>query len=404
MTRGGLVVVALLGALGSAAAAPSAEFLAAFQAGTDAFRLGDYAGARGHLERARAIDPSLPGPYRFLAAVDAAEGKWSDCVEHARGAIIANPTSSEIAATRKLHEDCRVALGRVPFTGEYGDGGALAVTSNVAGAALTIAGLKAGATPAPPRAIAVGAVEISADKAGWRTARTTATILPGVVTDVELTLEEAPVDVAIEGGGPAAPTVGWLRVTVEPGAQITIDGQQVAVDDRGRFPLPPGEHEVEVRAPGRVPARSRVRIDRGQERALTPTLVSLGAVAADRRRATVAFVTAGGLVIAGAALAYLSIDAADEARDWAALERARPITVPIGETTAFAPIHTRAEIEARGDTARTLAWVSAGTYVAAAAAAGLAIYWSRSGPGGEPIEVRPTLGDHFGVTVRGALP
>lgn len=401
--RPGVVLVALAVAATSAQAAPSAEFLAAFQAGTDAYRLGDYATARAQLERARTLEPSLPGPYRFLAAVDAAESKWLDCIEHARGAIIANPASSEIAATRKLHEDCRAALGRPAFVGEYGDGGAIAITTNIAGAALSVAGLKAGATPLAPRAIGLGPVTVSAEKTGWRTVEATAIVLPGVVTDVVLTLEEAPVDVAIEAA-PDLPTTGWLRVTTRADATVLVDGAAVVADDRGRYPLAPGPHDVEVRVPGHLPHRARVRIDRGQERAIAPALLTLDASAARDRRATIAFATAGGLVVVGAALAWLSIDAADEARDWAALERARPNTIPIGETTGFAPIHTRAEIEARGDTARALGWASAGAYLGAAIAGGLALYWHRDVGDAGPVDIGPVVGDRFGVAVRGVWP
>ena len=107
------------------AQAPSSDFVREFQAGIDAYRLGAYVEARAHLERARAIDAGLPGPHRFLAAVDAAEGKWQDCIEAARRAIAANPASSEIAATRKLHDDCRASHGLATFVGDYADGGAI---------------------------------------------------------------------------------------------------------------------------------------------------------------------------------------------------------------------------------------------------------------------------------------
>jgi hypothetical protein len=382
---------------------PSPEFLAAFQAGTDAYRLGDYATARGHLERARALAPELPGPHRFLAAVDAAQGQWQACVDHARAAIAANPASSEIVATRKLHDDCRASLGRAPFTGEYADGGAIAVSANIAGATVTIAGLKAGATPLLPRPIGLGRVEVTADKPGWRSTRAEATILPGVVTDVILTLDEAPTAVEV-AADPGVPTVGWLRLDVAPDAAVTVDGAAALLDERGRYTLAPGPHVVEVRSPGLVPYRATVRVERGQERTVRPPRIALGAAAARERRATIAFAAAGGLAVTGAVLAWFSLDAADQARDWAAVERARPTSVPLAETTAYAPLRTRAEIEARGDTARGLAWASAGAYLAAAAVGGLAIYWRTRGDERSAIEIAPTLGDGWGVSVAGALP
>ena len=78
--------------------------------------------------------------------------------------------------------------------------------------------------------------------------------------------------------------------------------------------------------------------------------------------------------------------------------------MPLAETTAYAPLRTRAEIEARGDTSRGLAWASAGAYLAAAAVGGLAIYWRTRGDERSAIEIAPTLGDGWGVSVAGALP
>ena len=104
-------------AAATATAQPSSQFLAEFQAGTDAYRLGQYAEARAHLERAMAIEPSLPGPPRFLAAVDAAESKWAECVGHARTAMhkvrrICQPvTLEELLAVTECWVDTALQLG-----------------------------------------------------------------------------------------------------------------------------------------------------------------------------------------------------------------------------------------------------------------------------------------------------
>src|SRR5437870_13907156 len=78
---------------------PPAELTKEFQAGVDAFRLGNYDEARVHLEKARAIDPKLPGPHRFLAAVAKAQNKWQECIDGARKALELNPTSVETLDT-----------------------------------------------------------------------------------------------------------------------------------------------------------------------------------------------------------------------------------------------------------------------------------------------------------------
>src|SRR5687767_6090288 len=127
-----LVVVSI--AAPAAAQQVSPQFTREYQAGIDAYRLGQYAEARTHLRRAAEFEPKLPGPHRWLAAVDLAEEKWADCIANARRAIKLNPQSSEIVATRELHDQCRSAAGRTPFVGDFESGGAVAVTSNTAGA------------------------------------------------------------------------------------------------------------------------------------------------------------------------------------------------------------------------------------------------------------------------------
>lgn len=399
-----LAAVAIAFVLAGPAFAQSAQFAAAFQAGVDAYRLGDYAAARTHLEQARALDASLPGPHRFLAAVDAAEGKWQDCIADARRAIAANPASTEIAATRKLHDDCRAALGLAPFAGTYGDGGAIAVTANVSGAAVSLAGLRAGSTPMAPRPIGLGEVAVSASKAGWKTATATVTILPGVVTDVALVLDEEAALPVVDPEHAQVPEQGWLIVRAPAGATVAVDGAAATPDERGRYPLAPGDHTLRVEQPGAIAVERPVRITRGQEARVTVALVSLAAAAGRRRLGAIALGTAAGLTVAGAVTGLLSMHAADQARDWAELERARPPGVPLDESAAFAPIHTRADIEARADRAHTLALASGVGYGLAAAALGVGVYLLATSPGQSSVAIAPALGDGWGVTLTGALP
>jgi hypothetical protein len=200
--RAGLSRTVLATLFTLAAAAPSARavpaaFTREFQAGVDAYRLGKYDDARAHLDKAAALDAKLPGPHRFLAAVAQAQHRFADCVSEARRAIQLNPQSKEIADTRKLHDDCRIADGRPPYHGgELGDGAAIAVTTTAAGAAITgatvkIAGLRYGGTPVEPRQIKPGALALELDKPGYRPARVTIDALPGIVTDVAVELEPA---------------------------------------------------------------------------------------------------------------------------------------------------------------------------------------------------------------------
>ena len=185
-----LLGVFAIGAAGRAHAGPvSAALTREFQAGVDAYRLGKYDEARAHLEKAQSIDPRLPGPHRFLAAVAQAQQRWADCITETRRALQLNPHSSEIAETRKLHDHCREADGRPVYAGDIGDGAAIAVTANVAGATVRIGGLRYGGTPVAPRLIKAGVLQVDVEKAGWKPAHLTVEALPAIVTDITVELE-----------------------------------------------------------------------------------------------------------------------------------------------------------------------------------------------------------------------
>jgi tetratricopeptide (TPR) repeat protein len=195
--RSAVLLVFAIGAAGSAAARSAAagpvpaNLTREFQAGVDAYRLGKYDDARAHLEKAQAIDPKLPGPHRFLAAVARAQQRWTDCIAETRRALQLNPRSQEIAETRKLHDSCRDSDGRAPYPGELGDSAAIAVTANVAGATVRIAGLRYGGTPVAPRQIKPGVLRVDIEKTGWKPAHVTIEALPAVVTDIIVELERA---------------------------------------------------------------------------------------------------------------------------------------------------------------------------------------------------------------------
>jgi tetratricopeptide (TPR) repeat protein len=160
-----------------------------FQSGVDAYRLGKYDDARAHLEKAQALDPRLPGPHRFLAAVAQAQRRWTDCIAAARRALELNPRSTELADTRRLHDSCRESDGRPAYRGELGDAAAIAVTANVSGATVRIAGLRYGGTPVAPRLIKAGVLRVDVEKSGWKPAHVTIDALPAIVTDIAVDLE-----------------------------------------------------------------------------------------------------------------------------------------------------------------------------------------------------------------------
>lgn len=294
LRRSIVVVIALSSSVG---AQPSRDLARAFQAGVDAFRLGKLAEARGHLERARALDPKLPGPHRFLAAVAQAERRWQDCIDGARAALALNPRSQELGDTRNLHEACRAADGRAPAPGELGEGAAIAVTTDVPGATVRIGGLAYGGTPLAPRTIPVGTHEVALAKAGYQEARVTVTALPGIVTDV--IVELAPV-------AEATPADAIPRATgslvVRGGGELVLDGRPAVATADG-LALAPGTHVLEVRRAGKDPWRRRVAIAAGQRVELAPELVDTAARERVRRRGWI-LTGAGGALLVGGGVAF----------------------------------------------------------------------------------------------------
>jgi len=344
-------VVVLLGITGLARAQPpSPELTREFGAGVDAFRLGNYAEARVHLEKAKALAPKLAGPNRFLAAVAQAELKWDECIAAARAALAQNPQSEELADTRKLHDECRSSAGRPPYRGDLGESAAIAVTTNVP-ASVRIRGLTYGGTPMAPRPITAGHLALDIEKVGYRTARVDVDALPGIVTDVIVELEQGESTLTQVTVRPSSG-----RLVVSPPQhrgprQIEIDGLPVTLDG-DRLELSPGVHVVEVRTAGADPWRRRVAIGADGTTTITPDLPPSGPRARNR---TIGMILVGGgaaVVAVGIGAFYASRGAADEAREIARQEIARPP----GDLST--PVRTRAEFDDARSRWRTWSVVS----------------------------------------------
>ncbi|HEY5920531.1 MAG TPA: PEGA domain-containing protein [Kofleriaceae bacterium] len=362
------------------ASAQPADLTKEFQAGVDAFRLGKYDVARGHLEKARALDPKLPGPHRFLAAVAQAQSRWDDCIESAHKALEINPSSSEAADTRKLYESCRVSAGRSPARQELGDSAAIAVTTNVAGATVKINGLTYGGTPLAPRPISAGSLDVEIEKAGWKPSKRTVNAIAGIVTDVNVDLEADP---NAKGGGDlqVGPTakikVGYL--VVPPGSTIKIDDAAPPQMVGDRFELPAGTHMLELQQDGKDPWRRRVRISGGQKTVVAPTFVDTAERTSVERRGFY-ILGAGGVVVAGGFVAaLLSRDAGFEARDIVRIERSRDPSRPLSETADLAPVRTREDLQDARDRHARWALISTGLYAAGLITAGVGAYFLYKG-------------------------
>ena len=370
---------------------PSKDFLEEFQKGTDAYRLGKYDEAKQHLEAARKMEPTYPGPWRFLAAVALAEGDNPTCIEMSREAIRLNPTSTEVAKTRELHDQCRKALGKPEFTGTYEAGqGAISVTTDQVGAAVEIGGLRYGSTPMAPRGFAVGEIEVAVTKPGYLRASRTIAVLPEIVTDVDFVLEVDPNAGGIDLGIQKEITHGWVKVvTTVPSAEIRIDGNPPKVDEQGRFEVEQGTHEIEVTAPGHEPVVRKVRVTKGQLVTVKADLRAQAAVDRTNRVGNVFVYSGVGLVVVGAATALLSLRASDQARDWWVIETTRPSGI---DTSDIHPIRTRADIQDKVDESKRYALISNISYGAAAVAIGVGAYFLVKGrPRGEKKEKTMTV-------------
>ncbi len=359
--RSAAVVLALTSAV---SAQPSPDITKEFQAGVDAFRLGKLDEAKAHLEKAKALDPKLPGPNRFLAAVAQGQQRWQDCIDFARTAIELNPRSAEIADTKKVHDECRISAGRAPYREELGESAAIAVVTSVAGATVKIGGLNYGGTPLAPRPITAGKLEVDVEKTGWKPVHVSVNALAGLVTDVTLELEPDPTsqnpDVVVKR--PTSTTNGYL--VVGDLAALTVDGQ-TATPVNGKIELAPGTHVIEVDREAHDPWRRRVRINAGQATPIAPVFVD---TAAREKKQTIGIaVVSGGAAITvfGFIASLKSSSASADAREINRLETARP---PAGQ-------FTRADFEDARDQAKKWSLISNVAYGAGLAMIGVgAIY------------------------------
>jgi hypothetical protein len=273
-----------------------------FEAGVDAFRLGKLDDARAHLEKAIEMNPALPGPHRFLAAVAQAQGRFEDCIASTRMAIQMNPKSTELEDTRKLHDACRSSAGRAVFRDELGDGAAIAVTTSAPGATVTISGLSYGGTPLAPRRIKPGTHEVSVEKSGFRPATASVNALPGIVTDVNFELvADASVTAQIE------PSDSRSTLTIRSGDSLVLDGDSHPFKANEPIALAPGEHLVEVRRANKEPWRRRVRLAPRQQKTLSPSFET--AHAHVRTRGWLAIGAGVGFALVGGVTAAISVDA-----------------------------------------------------------------------------------------------
>lgn len=352
----------------------------AYQAGKDAYNLGEFDKARVALERAARIVPKAPGPHRYLAATAAAQKRWQRCLDHAADYVVrAEEGSRYLGNIRELHARCRRELGRPRFTGTLDDGaGALAVVSNVDGTSIKVNDLSYGATPLAPRVLAPGEVRVEASATGYLTDMRRATIVPGLVTDVVIELVKDPDYEAAPAPTVAPrveeiPDIGWVAFrTGADNYAVIVDGKRVTLDDDGRWQGASGVHQVRIEAAGYEPWERRVRVVKGQNRSVEVQLVPAGERAAGRRTGWIALGVATAFTGVGIAFDALEANAREEAQDIFDREISRPVT---GATGDVLPIRTREEMNDASDRARRNATISGVAYGLAAVSLGVSLYY-----------------------------
>jgi hypothetical protein len=373
------------------AMAQPADLTKEFQAGIDSFRLGKFDEARKHLEKARSLDPKLPGPHRFLAAVAHAQSRWDDCIESGHKALELNPLSSEAADTRKLYESCRIAAGRSPARVDLGDSAAIGVVTNVPGASVKINGLTYGGTPLVPRPITPGTLDVEIDKPGWKPIKRSVNAIAGIVTDVNVDLEpDQTVEAAqeLEIKATAKLKNGFLVLPPSAGT-MTINDAAPPPLENDRYELPAGTHIIELRQPGKDPWRRRVRIAAGQKTTLAPMFVDAGSRGRVEKRGLVVAGAGGAILLGGFVAAQLSRNAASEARDIVRIERSRDASRPLSETDDIAPVRTRDDLHDARDRHSRWATISNALYATGIITAGVGAYFLYKGARQRPDAAPP---------------
>jgi hypothetical protein len=380
-----LVLLMHLGGTADAQPAqPSPEYMKTFSNGIDAYNggilKGDFKLAKQLFAKAVKLDDRFPGPFRYLALIGKSEKQFEVCLANAFTAVKLNSTSETAPATRTMHAECRKAIGRLEFRGQYGGGGAIWVaTPGVDGAKVTLNGLTYGATPFEPRAFASGEVTVKVTKEGFLDGTAKVEILDGMVTDVIFELERDPnakVDLGIGTGPNQEATDGWLTLTTSPAdATVLFDGKPPELDAQGRIRAKPGVYEVNVTAPNHEPWNRRVQVNKGQSRVVEASLRSTDERQGLRKKGYISLGVAAGFAIVGTAFGIMELHAHEEASDIWTNETTRPRTTPLDQTGMVVPVMTRDDLQDATDRGKRNALISSVSFGLAAAALGASIYF-----------------------------
>lgn len=299
-------ICVLIGVLLAPATAVDDQARALYQAGSAAFRKGDYAlavdafASARRLVRRPSVLFSLAQAHRlkFFLPASAGGGLIGDleaAVEAYRAAIAAG-----LDAERRTHATMHLS-SLVPYMerSRLGDNGRdparsaarLIVTSTVEGASARV-----GARPPQPVPatfeVEPGAHAIVVTAPDHRPAQQSTIAVRGTAVAVALDPQ---------------PTPATLRLTIPRGARVQVDDRRVK--PRGPLALAPGPHEIIIRAIGHRPHVERIRIGPGEALAVTATLEPT----TQRRVSWVLMGLAGALAVGAGTTGLLAHDAQQDA-------------------------------------------------------------------------------------------
>ena len=157
--------------------------------GQEAFNLGEHDRAQAMFERARELEPRKPGPHRWLGRLARLRQDWEACVESSTEAIRLRPNSPLLAEVKSDRDACREMLNRPNYAFPLSEGqGALSIIADVAGAPVTIDGIKRSPTPIPPLPLNKGkhVVEVTSPAGSeiMTGVRVEIDVVPGITVDV----------------------------------------------------------------------------------------------------------------------------------------------------------------------------------------------------------------------------
>jgi hypothetical protein len=366
----------------AATAHADAAFDEAYNKGQDFFNLGKYEDAKAQFEKARDLDPTSPGPYRWIARTSKALQDWDSCVKNAVKSLQIKLDSKYANEIRSDLDACREKLGRPKYEGVIPQGqGALAVISNVEGAAVEVDTIKKGATPLSPFPLNPGKHKLVVSRRGYISKEEEVTVTETIVIDDVVDLAADPnANIDDRIGNPQTTDdikQGWILIASNVGAKaaIRIDGKILSPGPDGSFTETPGPHQIEVTAPGYEPWHRTVKVARGQKRTVVVKLKSTDELHHQTHAAYWAFGAAALFGATGAAFGLLENSTYEQAQELYETEQTRPMITMIPAGTPEATVHTRADFDALKSKANTYALVADFSFGVAAVALAVSVYY-----------------------------